>query len=352
MNKTHHRVLIVGAGLIGGSIALDLSAKGVLVSLIDLNPDAINNLISRGVMNNNFTDEEVSVVFISTPPAIAVKSISDCLERYPNAVVIDTISAKMFVVRALEHHPSRSRFLPSHPMAGRAGSGAVNARKEIFADRIWVISSEHTDREFQKTANEILELMNPIILEMSADVHDYSAAAVSHLPQIFASVLAATIFQSKADTSISGGGLKDMVRIAHASPELWQQILIANNQEVLKLLKQAISTLQQFEQDLSFANIEGIENLIRTGDSLVGRLPGKHESVATKYDSISLVVPDQPGSLAKLFDLAQTHSINIEDVRIEHILNKDAAIVELMVKPSISSKTAQVYKENGWLIRE
>jgi prephenate dehydrogenase len=140
--STDKNILVVGAGLIGTSIALGLTAQGLRVFLSDIDSSALDAAIKVSGASE-FIDQEIDLVFVATPPASVARVIAKALVDHPRAVITDVASVKGSIFRELEQLGSSEweRIVGGHPMAGREVSGAMGAQGNLFLDRPWVIAS-------------------------------------------------------------------------------------------------------------------------------------------------------------------------------------------------------------------
>jgi prephenate dehydrogenase len=217
-------VKIVGSGLIGTSIGLALSGLGVRVLLADSSPAVLNLAVDFGAGEKFEVGQEPQLVVVCVPPDVSASVIATELEAHPSAVVTDVASVKATILEELlAKDADLSRYVGSHPMAGREQAGTLAGRSDIFAGRPWVIS------ENQASSKKAVDLVEALALDLEATIshlspkeHDRAVALVSHAPQLVSSLLAARLSESKeTDISMAGQGLRDTTRIAASDPKLW-----------------------------------------------------------------------------------------------------------------------------------
>jgi len=327
-------VHIIGSGLIGASIALSLMNKSVDVTFSDINPEHVD--IARSIGLLEFKDHATpDLVFVCVPPAQAAEVLATASRKFPAATITDVTSVKSTVLtRADELGVDSSRLVSAHPMAGREISGPRGARADLFEDRVWVVTpSPKSDPDRVRTIEQVIELMGSSWVEMSALHHDRVVALVSHTPQILASVLAGELTDQKLeDLAISGPALNDMTRIAASDPALWKEILMANSQEVVSSMDSIIASLNRLRNAISSDDSATIEEVLSRGNSGRARVPGKHGGQHVALESVSVMISDKPGALAELFTAAGEFEVNLEDVRIEHVMGRPSGIVQLFVR--------------------
>jgi prephenate dehydrogenase len=392
--RTRGPVRIVGAGLLGASIGLALRANGVDVELDDASPSQLRLAVDygagtaavRGGANavdardsasardaadvadagdvetdpsasaSAATSEPVSIVVVCVPPDVTADVVERELAAHPEAVVTDVASIKLEPYRTLlSRGVDLTRYIGSHPMAGRERGGAISARADLFYGRPWVICRDH------ETPTDLLALVEGLALdlgatpiEMTPEEHDRSVGLVSHVPQLVASLLAARLRDAPdAAVRLAGQGLRDTTRIASSAPELWVQILGANAAPVVDVLDAFADDLEQVTEALRHPDAAGsrrrVAETIAAGNSGVARLPGKHGQ-DRRFDSIVVMVDDTPGQLGRLFTEFGEIGVNIEDLRLEHSPGAQIGLAEISVLPEVTGRTIRDLEARGWRI--
>ncbi|MFM7014075.1 MAG: prephenate dehydrogenase [Actinomycetota bacterium] len=355
--RTASPVKIVGTGLIGTSIGLALSSKGVEVLLDDASPAAVSLAADFGAGKKFLPGTEPKLVIVATPPDVTAEIIARELSLHPEAVVTDVASVKGTVLSELEAKGLElSRYVGSHPMAGREQAGTLAGRSDIFIGRPWVITPSPVSSAEAIRAIEALALdLEATVISMDPSEHDRAVALVSHTPQLISSLLAARLAESDlADVSLAGQGLRDTTRIAASDPKLWIQILSANGAQVSKILSElkidlelTISALENVSQSGSLATIGKV---LEKGNLGVSRIPGKHGARATKYSKITVMIDDKPGELARLLTEVGEIGVNLEDLTLEHATGAQVGLPELFVLPSVEDELTAALIERGWKI--
>jgi len=355
MSRTSGQVHIIGAGLLGTSIGLTLSNLGLDVSLEDSSPAVTKLAIDFGAGRELKETDLVSIVVVCVPPDVTADTVISALTRFPNAVVTDVASVKSSVLEAITAgNADTSRYVGSHPMAGREKGGALSGRPDLFVGRPWVIAVEATT---DATAAEQIEKLaldlgaSPI--RMSAAEHDRAVALVSHAPQVISSLLAARLVDGlDEDLALAGQGLRDTTRIAASDPKLWLQILVANSEALLPVLthfsedlNKLIVSLQEVE---SAGALSVIAKTLEAGNQGIARIPGKHGSRNTAYASLVVMIDDKPGELARLLNEIGHAGLNIEDLKLDHAAGAQVGLVELSVLPKIEKALIELLTTNGW----
>jgi prephenate dehydrogenase len=269
-------VRIVGAGLIGTSIALALKSAGIDISLTDADPRAQS--LARDLLGESEANEgEIEdLCIIATPPDALIEVISQEILRNPELRVMDISSIKSKpLLDVSKTSLTNSRFAPTHPMAGREVSGPESARGDLFTGRPWVFVREGVDQDLLIRVEEVIAICGGVLMSRSAFDHDRAVAQVSHLPQIVASLLARTLESADgSDLELAGAGLRDTTRLADSDPVLWGQIIAGNAHAIKPLLISLQNDLASLLAGLDESEIA--QAFIAGGGQGRARIPGKH----------------------------------------------------------------------------
>ncbi len=349
-------VRIVGAGLLGASIGLALRERGVDVVLDDVSPSALELSIDYGAGRAAVDGDVPALVIVCVPPDVVSRVVAAQLTAYPNALVTDVASVKVAPLEELRAlGADLSRYIGSHPMAGRERGGAISARADLFIGRPWVIAG-HDDISYRAAAQvEQLALdLGALPIEMSAEEHDRNVALVSHTPQVVASLLARRLGgATDSAVSLAGQGLRDTTRIASSEPELWVQILGANAGPVSGILKALRDDLDAMiaalDQPKAPGSRRAIAESLAGGNAGVARIPGKHGQ-ASHFSQIVVKVDDTPGELARLLTEIGASGVNMEDLRLEHSPGAQIGLAEISVLPEVEERLATELAARGWKI--
>lgn len=350
-------VRIVGTGLLGSSIGLGLTARGVEVQLADASPSQAALAADYGAGHLAAPDDQPpQLIVVAVPPDVTAEVVAAELEAFPDAIVTDVASVKQLPLTQLQERGADiSRYIGSHPMAGKEQSGALAGTGDLFFGRPWVIASHDgiTYADGSLIDDLILDL-GAVPIEMSVEEHDRAVALVSHVPQL-ASTLVASLLQEAPFESLrlAGGGVRDVTRVAGSDPALWMQILSANADAVAQLLKQLRTSLDGVIEALETAgepgSLRAIADALVEGNQGVARLPGKH-GTNTKFARTLVRVDDRPGQLARLFTDIGDAGINLEDVRIEHAEGAQYGVAEVLVALDVELELEQALTELGWKV--
>ena len=236
---------VVGLGLIGGSFAMDVRRLGFAKRILgyDNNPEYNAEISSRNLVDYlaeapDSKLAEAQLVMLAVP----VKAFADVLSNISphlsaSVILTDTGSVKSPLLQMMQAPEYAGiGFVGGHPIAGSENFGPRAARENLFSGKRCILTPEmDTDRDVVRTVCEMWESMGSMVSEMDAEDHDQMFASVSHLPHLlaYASIQAIADFSSPEALSHSGAGLKDFSRIASSSPEMWADIFLENQENLL-----------------------------------------------------------------------------------------------------------------------
>ncbi|MBC7606780.1 MAG: prephenate dehydrogenase [Burkholderiales bacterium] len=262
-------VYLIGTGLIGGSMALDIKThhKNALVFGIDDNPQHLTEALQLGIINAPATIADVKsadFVILAVPVDIGLVILPQVLDVVGSeTLVFDVGSTKFPICDAVAQHPNRRQFLATHPIAGTEFSGPSSAIKGLFEGKTNIICEvEKTTFKLQEKALELFRNLGMRIRYMDPKSHDKHIAYVSHLSHISSFMLGKTVIEKEKDErdifDMAGSGFESTVRLAKSSPGMWTPIFKQNRKQVIKSLEEYISNLTQFKALLEQENYEAL----------------------------------------------------------------------------------------------
>lgn len=275
---------IIGLGLIGGSMAMDLKKRGFARTVLGVEADPVN-AAAAGKME--LVDEIVSfedcvrrsdITVIAIPVGSAVKMLPRVLDIFKEEgngkkIVIDTCSTKSDIVRTAHYHPMRGRFVATHPMAGTEYSGPWAAMPNLFDGRACIFANtEDSDPQAVKVIEGLYDALNMRPLFMNADSHDVHTAYVSHISHVTSFALALTVLEKEKDEKhifdLASGGFSSTVRLAKSSAEMWTPILTQNRDNVLHVIDTYLEKMRLFRDAIADYDGERITELIHEANRI------------------------------------------------------------------------------------
>jgi prephenate dehydrogenase len=350
------KVAVVGTGLIGTSVALALREKGSRVWLTDSDPAAARLAADLGAGELWHKGVTADVAVIAVPPAAVAATLATAQARNMARCYTDVASVKQLpVAQARDAGCDLTCFVPGHPLAGREKHGPAAARADLFLGRTWALCPEpETSARATETVTDLVRACGAVPLRTDAAAHDRWVALISHAPHLVAAAMAARLEAAPAQAlDLTGQGLRDVTRIAAGDTALWAQILTANAAPVAEVLAAVAADLAEAARTLAEGEDpeKTVATLLDRGQAGVARIPGKHGGAPGPFAVVQVVIPDQPGELARLFQATGAAGVNIEDVRIEHSPGLPVGVAELSVRPAEAGTLLDALEAGGWPVR-
>ena len=306
MSELKKTVGIIGLGLIGGSMAIDLKKRGFAGKVLGVEADKV---AAQAAMTMGLADEMVSledcvdrsdIIVVAVPVGAAVKMLPEILDRIHSGaeapssaslrdpiranapegasapdkkIVIDVCSTKEQICAAVKYHPARKQYVCTHPMAGTEYSGPWAAQPGLFDGRACIFADQEESAPW--AVQDILELysclnMRPIF--MSSSSHDVHTAYVSHISHVTSFALALTVLDKEKDEKhifdLASGGFSSTVRLAKSNADMWIPILTQNHNNVLQVMDTYIEKMQQFREAVASYDEDALRKLIEDANKI------------------------------------------------------------------------------------
>ncbi|AJC61205.1 prephenate dehydrogenase [Streptomyces sp. 769] len=364
---------VVGTGLIGTSIALALTARGVTTHLIDHDTDRVRIAAARGAGIPGPPSEPADVAVIAVPPSDTARAVADHQKAGLARVYTDVAS-----VKALPHAEclalgcDTTTLIGGHPLAGRERSGPLAARADLFQDRHWVLTPTPETRE--SALNRALELVSlcgavPVLLDPPD--HDRAVALVSHLPHLMAALTAARLRDGEEyAVRLAGRGMGHATRVASGDAGLWADILAANAAALTPLLTElsadlataahALSRLSAAdrEPDATADALADLTALLRRGVEGRARIaPSYGGTAAHPHTVLSVALGDHGRPLARLLDDVDEAQLHLEGLDLEGATvpgprspSPPSGSVRLKVAPDVARPLTEALRNRGWAV--
>jgi len=280
---------IIGVGLIGGSLGLAVRKHKVAHRVIGVgrNRHKLDKALDLGALDECTTDiyrgvREADLVVVCTPVESIIGFVQQAaLNARPKTLITDAGSTKELIVKQVEadlkKHKSPVDFVGSHPMAGSEKNGAEHSRADLFEGRAVIVTpGKRSSPDAVERIHDFWRAVGANVLQMSPAEHDRAVAAISHVPHVVASALAAAT--PEESLPLAAGGWFDMTRIAAADVELWRQILAQNRGHVLKALAQFEKVLSGLRAALQSENDAKLLKILQAGKNIRDAVGSRHPS--------------------------------------------------------------------------
>ncbi len=344
------RISIWGLGLMGGSLAAALKAKGYAGTITGISsPDSLRKARDAGFIDHGYPHDRfdegtrgANLIVLASPISTILENLDrlgDCVED--GAVVTDVGSTKSAVVeKAAGVLPDSVEFIGGHPMAGSEAKGISAADAYLYENAVWVLTP---DRESDSTGElaALAESVGSKVVITDPYTHDLIAARISHLPQLLATTLMNVAGDWNEDEDLTlrlaAGGFRDLTRIASSPYETWSDIFETNRVAILESLDTLIRGLEDTREKVSAGTLAGDferANLLRLS------IPRDTRGFVIPLHDILVVVRDEPGVLATIAGCLAPHSINIRDIEVLKVREGEGGTMRLAFSTPEEAGTA------------
>ncbi len=276
-----NRLLIVGVGLIGGSLALALRKAGVVHEIVGAgrNENNLKRAVELDVIDRyslNFADEVPgSDIIVVATPVMSMDSIFETIAStdYQNSIITDVGSVKKLLTEISDKHfdSSYTGFVPAHPIAGREHSGVEAACADLFENKRTIITpTDNSRQQAVETVKKMWLAAGSVVDEIDVAFHDEVLSASSHLPHLAAFGLVhyiANHSNRQECFKLAAAGFYDFTRIASSDPVMWRDICSANAIPILQELNGYISELQKISTCISAGSNDEILEIFKNAKS-------------------------------------------------------------------------------------
>lgn len=267
------KIAIVGTGLIGGSLAIQLHEKKLSSRLIGVDTSEEN---AKKAIELELVDEilpldkavqQADVLVLAVPVDAMLSILPGILDKIENQIVVDLGSTKSQLIEKIKSHPRRGRYVATHPMWGTEYSGPQAAVRGAYEKKAVIIcNQEESDADAVEWVKHMYKKIGMHLLEMEAGAHDLHAAYVSHISHITSFALANTVLEKEREDNaifeMASAGFESTVRLAKSNPAMWVPIFMQNRANVLDVLNEHIEQLKRFRNSLSNGDEEELKQLI------------------------------------------------------------------------------------------
>mgnify|MGYP003313297661 FL=1 len=271
-------IVIIGLGLMGGSVAKALKNKNpdISISAFDHNNSALDLALDVGIIDqkistleeiNQLTSDDVDIIIIAVPVIESLK-VFDAINGLFNSeiTITDTASAKLLISNHLEeNYSSPTNIILSHPMAGSHNTGVGYADEAMFSNKKVLITELLNPKDHcMKLVTNLWEGLGAAVFKIDPVRHDEIMSYASHLPHVISYAVLNSIMKNanKDITTFSAGGLKDFVRIAGSDPKMWTDIFLSNKQSILKAIDAYKDSLDEIKELVESENEKELQDLL------------------------------------------------------------------------------------------
>jgi prephenate dehydrogenase len=344
--------VVVGTGLIGGSLGMALRRRGWYVTGTDHDPGRARAALELGALDAVGADPEAEIAFVAVPAAAAGAVVAELLAepaRRSDLVVTDVTSVKTEVILAADH----PRFVGGHPMAGSEQAGLQGADPELFVGASWVLTpTAGTDPDAFSRVQSVVSSLGAEVVALTPEEHDRLVAVVSHVPHLVAATLmnaASEVGQHHAALlRLAAGGFRDMTRVAAGHPGIWPDICSENADAIVAAFDTLLGDLSVMRDLVSRGDRAGLRTSLDRASAARRALPGAVVR-AGRLAELRIPVPDRAGVLAELTTLVGMDlGVNISDFEIAHSAEGAHGVLVLVVDAAEAEKLREAIAERGY----
>ena len=335
-----YTVGIIGLGFLGGSLAKSLikSEKVKEIIACDKNIDSLKQAQEEGIIVDYSLDidekfEKCDFVFICTPVSFIV-DYAQKLDKIVNekCIITDTGSTKKTILEASKN--LEKEFIGGHPMIGSERSGYATSKELLFENSYYIITqSEKNKQESVEKLKELVLEINAIPIIIDANKHDYITATISHVPHVVASTLVNMVkkLDDEEETmkTLAAGGFKDITRIASSDPTMWENICSENKEEILKVLKNFKSIIEEFETNISnHTQTYGFfDSSKKYRDSFINK-----KINGNTMPELNIAVKDENGAIAHITTILSNNDIGIKNIEVLNNRENNYGALRIIVR--------------------
>ncbi len=354
-------ILIIGLGLIGGSLGLalkDSPGLGIIMGS-DMDKESLEKALSIGAVDKIVSLEEgvpeAEIIFLCTPLG-TYKGIIDQIKPFlkPGCLISDVGSTKLDVMRLFDTLPPGVFAIGGHPMAGAETQGINGADRYLFENAVYILTPRtDTPPEVQDMLIKILGVSGARMEIMDARIHDQVVATVSHIPHLAAVALVQLTEGSQQGLMMAAGGFRDTTRVASSNPNLWEDIVFSNKVPLLEQLDGLIGRLAIIKDALQNDDRECLRRELQSAKDIRDSLPRIRKALIPSCYDLVCIVPDKPGIIARLGSILYGEGINIVDIEILRAREGDGGSIRLGVPTQeMAEKAVEALQAQGiksWL---
>jgi prephenate dehydrogenase len=322
------KILIIGIGLIGGSLAAALKERDAKLYIYgqDTDQEAIRLALEQGFIDSAEVPDykDIDLIVLASPIETFEHLLKQIAENDYKGAITDVASAKLPVASAAKAYLKMpGHFIPGHPMAGREKSGVGAAKSDLFEGAYWVLTpDENTDNHIFRRLHTLITSIGARVISVDVADHDRLIATVSHVPHVAASSLVLLASSHAGENGellrLAAGGFKDTTRVAAGDPALWSGILLSNADLIADELENFVRIISNFQQSVRNKDENDILAMLREAADARKSIPSKWVAESAELVEIHVLMDNRPGIIADITATAGRMGCNIQAIDIDH----------------------------------
>jgi prephenate dehydrogenase len=272
-------ITIIGLGLIGGSVGLELKTKRFADRIVgvDKDPGHCRIALERGLVDEVhklvYAVQQSDLIILAVPVDSILTMLPFILDYVTHQVVTDMGSTKMSITERVKDHPKRSNYVPSHPMAGTEFSGPEAAIPGLFNKKVGIICDmSKSHQKALETVTNLYMALNMRLVFMNSREHDLHTAYVSHISHITSFALALTVLDKEQNEknimNLASGGFDSTVRLAASSAEMWVPVFDQNREHVVEVIDTYVEKILKFKEYIASGDNKKVNDLIKKANKI------------------------------------------------------------------------------------
>lgn len=321
----------IGLGLIGGSIAKAMRKNYPECKLYAYNrhPENIRAALEDNTLNAISEDltkyiSQSDIIFLCAPVVTNIANLKT-IKPYLNkeTLITDVGSVKGNIHEAVKELNLEGQFIGGHPMCGSEKTGYINAKENLLENSYYILTpTESVNPDWTESYYKLVKTLSGIPIVTDYKKHDYSTAAISHVPHLIAGELVRLVKDNDSDDEfmkmIAAGGFKDITRIASSSPEMWQSICESNTDNICDLMDKYIFNLTTINNALKNKDYDKVGQLFESVGPYRKSINDLSNSSIQKIFQLYVDIPDKYGAIAEVSTILAKNEINIKNIGISH----------------------------------
>jgi prephenate dehydrogenase len=361
-----HKIGFIGLGLIGGSIAKRLKSLHSDWDIIATagHLETVTHAYEQGLISNQ---ELLSIdafydcdyIFLCTPVQKNIEYLRLLKGHIKSGCIItDVGSVKTDIHHQVELLDMEDCFIGGHPMAGSEKTGLSSANEYLLENAYYIITpTKKSTPENVSALQEIVVSLGAIPMVLDYQTHDYSTAAVSHLPHVIAYCLVNLIRESddanQTLKTIAAGGFKDITRIASSSPIMWENICLSNREQLLKLMDSFIDAFSKMRRNIETADEAALMEAFSSAKDYRDSLAITSKGILKNIYELYLDLIDEAGGIATIATILASNHLSIKNIGIIHNREFEDGVLRLEMYDAESLSSAiELLKKHHYKIYE
>lgn len=325
------QVGFIGLGLIGGSVAKAIKAKypKMKITAYDTNTSALTLAHNEGIVDTvapsvDDTFGSCDLIFLCAPVSYNITYLTSLKSiMKPDCILTDVGSVKTNIHEKIIELGLEENFIGGHPMAGSEKTGYENAISHLIQNTYYVLTpSSKVSKDKIMFYSDLVKELGAIPLLLDYKEHDYVTGAISHIPHIIASSLVNLVQKKDSKEqimkNIAAGGFKDITRIASSSPTMWEQICLANKDNISSLLNDYINELVNIKELINSSSGGALYNMFDEAREYRNSISNSSIGPIKKNYELYCDIIDEAGGIATIATILASNNISIKNIGIIH----------------------------------